>query len=424
MESRSSIRPGLAWALADAGLLTLVWTLLHLLRFGHPPPFHRGPFVVLPLLIVIQWVLGSYDALAARQSTYQDQLQRFVAAAFAVIAMFVIGYALSGKVLDISIGRGFLLPLLFSGLVSGMLIRALGTVRHVWQPQQRWLMMVTPEQRRFLAREVEQGGCEIPAALEWRPRQSRTSLAPMLPDLLRLDGIVLGAGPPLREADQRQLEGWQAQGLQLLPLLPWCERFLMRLPAELLPRDPAEREWMLSGARYWQRMRLKRLVDVLVAGVLLFPLAAVLAFLLLWRWLRGSRPSPLVHTLCLGRDARPFQQIRLAGGGSLQRTLAALPQLWNVLRGEMSLVGPRPITPSMQAEAEAVDPAFRLRLRMRPGLTGWGRISGAPSAEVDGLRWELQRDLYYLRHGGIKLDLTIMARAALQQLALFLGLKR
>lgn len=424
MESRSSIGPGLAWALADAGLLTLVWILLHLLRFGHPPPFHRGPFVVLPLLIAIQWVLGSYDALAARQSTYQDQLQRFVAAAFAVIAVFVIGYALSGKELDISIGRGFLLPLLFSGLISGILIRALGTVRHVWQPQQRWLMMVTPDQRRFLAREVEQGGCEIPAALEWRPRQSSSTLAPMLPDLLRLDGIVLGAGPPLREADQRQLERWQERGLQLLPLLPWCERYLMRLPAELLPIDPAEREWMLSGARNLQRMRLKRLVDVLVAAGLLPPLGAVLGTLWLGRRLRGRRPSPLVRTLCLGRDGRAFQQIRLAGGGRLQASLAALPQLWNVLHGEMSLVGPRPITPSMQAEAEAIDPAFRLRLRLRPGLTGWGRISGAPSAEADGLRWELQRDLYYLRHAGLKLDLTIMVRAALRQLALLLGLKR
>ena len=135
----------------------------------------------------------------------------------------------------------------------------------------------------------------------------------------------------------------------------------------------------------------------------------------------GDQSPLLVGTTCLGRSGVSFKQWRLASNPFSLSILNALPQILNVLSGEMALVGPRPVTPSVQGSLEQRDPAFHLRLRLQPGMTGWGRLSGAASQEVDALRWELQRDLYYLRHFSLDLDLFILFRAMIQQCLILAG---
>ncbi len=419
--SRRSVVTDFAWALLDGGLLTLIWMALHELRFGHLPPFHRGPFFVIPSLVGLQWFFGSYSALNDGQSCYRDHLQRYFFSTICVIAWFVVVYALSGKTLDISIGQGFLLPLLFSGLLSAMLIMLLESCRHFWQPQAKWLVMVSREQRALLAREVEHGGCEIPAALEWRPRRGSTSLPLQLPQLLEMNGVLLGRGGLLSENDQAVLLRWQEAGVELMPLLPWCERYLRRIPSELLPSDPADLEWMLRQTRHRHLNRLKTLMDWIIGLALLGPSAVLMMVLVIARFLEGYRRPLLVKTTCLGRAGVPFLQLRFAGDPFPVPALNSLPQVWNVLKGEMSLVGPRPVTADVQKVLEHKDQAFRLRLRLQPGMTGWGRLSGAASEEADSLRWELQRDLYYLCHFSLDLDLSILLRAATKQFLVMFG---
>ncbi len=410
-----------AWALLDAGVLALVWMSLHLVRFGHMPPFHRGPLGVIPALVGLQWVFGSYRALSDKQSGYRDHLQRYFASAICVIAWFVVGYAITGKSLDISIGQGFLLPLLFSGWISSLLMVWCESCRHFWQPQSRWLVMVSPAQRALLAREVEQGGFEIPVSLEWRPRAGSTSLPPQLSKLLNMDGVLLGPGGALSDQDLIVLHHWQDEGVDLMPMLAWCERYLRRIPSELLPADPAELEWMFRRPNHRHQRRLKALWAWFLALALLPLLAALILTMALLRAVQKDHRRLLVRTTCLGFAGEPFEQWRFASNPFPISALNALPQLWNVLRGEMALIGPRPVTPSVQDFLEARDPAFRLRLRLHPGMTGWGRLSGAASEEVDALRWELQRDLYYLCHMSFDLDLRILLRALLQSLFMLAG---
>jgi lipopolysaccharide/colanic/teichoic acid biosynthesis glycosyltransferase len=409
------------WAFLDAGVLALVWVALHLLRFGHVPPFHRGPLGVIPALVGLQWVFGSYSALNDKQSGYRDHLQRYFVSAGCVIAWFVVGYAITGKSLDISIGQGFLLPLLFSGWISALILVWCESCRHFWQPQSRWLVMVSPPHRALLAREVEQGGFEIPVSLEWRPRVGSTSLPPQLSKLLKMDGVLLGPGGTLSDQDLTVLHLWQKEGVDLMPMLSWCERYLMRIPSELLPADPAELEWMFRRPHHRHQRRLKVLTEWLLA-LALFPLLVALTLTMaLWRAVRRDQRRLLVRTTCMGFAGESFHQWRFASNPFPISALNALPQLWNVLRGEMALVGPRPVTPAVQDVLEARDPAFRLRLHLHPGMTGWGRLSGAASEEVDALRWELQRDLYYLCHLSFDLDLRILLRALFQSLFMLAG---
>ena len=100
---------------------------------------------------------------------------------------------------------------------------------------------------------------------------------------------------------------------------------------------------------------------------------------------------------------------RITGIGKMLRRsrMDELPQLWNVVRGEMSLVGPRPERPEFVREFLADDPAYAERFRVRPGITGLAQISAyyatAPSMK-------LRFDLMYMYHQSIWLDIQIMLR--------------
>jgi lipopolysaccharide/colanic/teichoic acid biosynthesis glycosyltransferase len=176
------------------------------------------------------------------------------------------------------------------------------------------------------------------------------------------------------------------------------------------------------------RDALKRLVDVLLASigsVLTAPLIAVLAVAI-----RVESPGHPIYTQTrAGRDGRPFMIYKLrtmvrgaeftgAGlaiqqgddritrvGAFLRRySLDELPNLWNVLRGEMSIVGPRP---TLLLQVEQYTERQRGRLAVKPGLTGWAQINGRAS-----LPWSerIELDLWYVRHRSLGLDLRIVFR--------------
>ncbi len=87
-----------------------------------------------------------------------------------------------------------------------------------------------------------------------------------------------------------------------------------------------------------------------------------------------------------------------------------LPQLWNILKGEMSVVGPRPERPEFVGPLSAVIPFYDERHLIKPGLTGWAQINFAYGASVADARRKLQLDLYYVKHTSFELDLVILLR--------------
>ncbi len=96
-------------------------------------------------------------------------------------------------------------------------------------------------------------------------------------------------------------------------------------------------------------------------------------------------------------------------GAFLRRAhLDELPQLWNVLRGEMSLVGPRPERPEFVVQLEKTIPLYRERLDVRPGITGLAQVHLPPDSDLESVRRKLAYDLYYVRRGGFWLDLRIL----------------
>jgi lipopolysaccharide/colanic/teichoic acid biosynthesis glycosyltransferase len=173
---------------------------------------------------------------------------------------------------------------------------------------------------------------------------------------------------------------------------------------------------------------IRRAVDIVVSATLLVLSAPVVAAAMTAIRLE-SRGSTLYRQRRIGRDGRPFDVLKLrtmvdgaehigAGlavdendsritrvGAFLRRTsLDELPNLLNVLRGEMSLIGPRPTVP---VQVERYTPRQRGRLAIRPGITGWAQVNGRAS-----LPWSerIELDLYYIEHRSLALDLRILWR--------------
>ena len=136
----------------------------------------------------------------------------------------------------------------------------------------------------------------------------------------------------------------------------------------------------------------------------------------------GGRPFALYKFRSMRRDAEADGEARWAAaadsrvtrvGRFLRRTrIDELPQLFNVLQGCMSLVGPRPERPSIVAGLQRQVPWYALRHHVRPGLTGWAQVRYPYGASVEDARAKLEFDLYYLKHASLFLDLDILLHTA------------
>ncbi len=101
--------------------------------------------------------------------------------------------------------------------------------------------------------------------------------------------------------------------------------------------------------------------------------------------------------------------------------LDELPQLWNVLKGEMGLIGPRPERPELAAKIGQAMPSFHQRLLVKPGVTGLAQVQLPADSDLQSVRLKLAYDLYYVREVSLTLDLRIVVGTGLHFFALALG---
>jgi lipopolysaccharide/colanic/teichoic acid biosynthesis glycosyltransferase len=112
-------------------------------------------------------------------------------------------------------------------------------------------------------------------------------------------------------------------------------------------------------------------------------------------------------------------------GWVLRRThLDELPQLFNVLKGEMSLIGPRPERPEFVATLERILPGYAARHAVLPGITGLAQVQLPPDTDIESVRNKLEYDLYFVRHWGLLLDVRICLATALHICGLSFALLR
>ena len=175
---------------------------------------------------------------------------------------------------------------------------------------------------------------------------------------------------------------------------------------------------------------VKRLIDIVLAAAALLVLLPLLPLVALAIWWEDKGP-PLYRQERMGLDGKSFQILKFRSmridaesstgpiwavkgdsrrthvGAFLRRTsLDELPQLWNVLLGEMSLVGPRPERPAFVHEFKHKVPQYMQRHRVRAGITGWAQVHGWRGNTS--IRRRIQYDIYYIENWSFMLDFKIL----------------
>ncbi len=248
---------------------------------------------------------------------------------------------------------------------------------------------------------------------------------------LRVSEIVLavrerrGGVLPLR-----QLLDCKLRGIRVMDLTSFYEREL-----GILKLDNLRASWLILGTGFDQglfRDMIKRTFDILVSLLLLITTLPILLLAMLAIFLesglpvfyrqervgQGGVPFTILKLRTMVRNAEKDGKPRWAGinddritrvGRFLRRSrIDELPQLFNVLRGDMSFVGPRPERPFFVQHLLEDIPYYDVRHSVKPGVTGWSQVRYPYGASVDDSLAKLQYDLYYVKNHSLFLDLLIL----------------
>ena len=248
---------------------------------------------------------------------------------------------------------------------------------------------------------------------------------------LRINEIIVavrqqrGGVLPLRSLLDCRLDGVRVTDLS---------RFFERVHGQV-PIESLKVSWLIYGNGYrqnWRRTFMKRVFDIVVAAFLLvltLPIMLMAALLILfedggpviYRQQRvGARGATftLLKFRSMRKNAEKDGKASWASendtritqiGRFLRRTrIDELPQLLNVLRGEMSFVGPRPERPEFVAMLTEQIPFYAVRHSVKPGLTGWAQVQYSYGATVEQSVKKLEYDLYYVKNHTLVLDLVIL----------------
>ncbi len=274
---------------------------------------------------------------------------------------------------------------------------------------------------------------QVHAALAGTPTVRPDELPDVLTERSVSEIILAMRQPPSGELLQTLL-ACQEAGIELVRVQTLIEQTLHRVPVDLLEPD-----WLMTDLADAMRLRDaswlgKRAVDLTggLLGLTLAALAAPVIALAIWldsrgpifyrqqRLGRAGVPFEIVKFRTMRRDAESPGEARWAHaddprvtrvGRLLRRTrLDELPQFLSVLKGDMSLVGPRPERAEFVERLQETIPFYRARLMVPPGITGWAQVNLPYGDSEDAARAKLEYDLYYVKHRSLLFDCAIMLR--------------
>ncbi len=313
-------------------------------------------------------------------------------------------------------------------------------------PTERLLIVGTSDAAATLARELferrSELGVELVGFVDSDPAKIGAAMinpgvigvVSDIPSIVRtkkVDRVVVSLADARGKLNMNELlEMKLNQGVRFDHLASVYEQYTGKIAVENLRPS-----WMIFSDGFRKSVVLsaiKRTVDVvlsLIGLILAAPLMAMVALAL-----RTMSPGPILYSQTrVGKDGRfftihKFRSMRVDAEAStgavwaqqgdprvtpigrvLRRTrLDELPQLWNVLKGDMSFVGPRPERPEFVADLTKQIPFYGQRHVVRPGLTGWAQVRHRYGASIDDSQEKLQYDLFYIKHMSTPFDLYIV----------------
>jgi exopolysaccharide biosynthesis polyprenyl glycosylphosphotransferase len=233
----------------------------------------------------------------------------------------------------------------------------------------------------------------------------------------------------------------QEAGVEVVPMPTVYEELLGRVPIQHLDSDWLIRSFVDEARVGGFYEMAKRMIDILIAitglsiCIILTPIAALIILVdsglpIIYNQIRSGKGNKLYYIYkfrTMFQDAEKDGRAHVAEendsrvtrtGVFLRRThIDELPQFWNVLLGDMSVVGPRAERPELITKYQEEIPFYRARLLVKPGITGWAQVNYGYSATIAQTIVKLEYDLYYIKHRNLLMDMLILFRTFSQVLA-------
>jgi exopolysaccharide biosynthesis polyprenyl glycosylphosphotransferase len=346
----------------------------------------------------------------------------------AVATFFIHPYVLTRPVIVLSLALGAALLMLMRITIARLLLHEALAVRAVLlsDTEPRAEIVSTLQAARFECRVIAQLVSPIDTEAQ------RAKLLTDVSDLVKRSGAqeLIISNNELRLVPGL-VEACLTKGVRVVSGGDLVERYMGRVPV-----DSIDVHWYLGLPEndLWKRPYavVRRMSDLVLSFVLSLPYLVLLPFLALL--IRLDSPGPIFHVQRrVGADGHEFNLLKLRtmgedaeadgaqfavpadpritrAGRFLRATrLDEFPQLLNIVRGDMSFIGPRPERPEFMADLEAKIPHFRSRLLVKPGLTGWAQVRSGYAGTIPELTRKLEYDLYYIKNRSLRLDLQILA---------------
>jgi sugar transferase (PEP-CTERM system associated) len=267
------------------------------------------------------------------------------------------------------------------------------------------------------------------------PDERQIDLAGSLLELamdLEVNEIVIAVDDRRRGLPVDDILDCKMSGIVIFDLLTFFEKETSRVNIDLL--HPS---WIYYSPGFYQGVISqdgKRLLDILASLLMILVFSPFIILVSLASLIESRGRDPVFyHQIRVGKDGRTFRvhkfrsmvtdaesdgvarwastndaRVTMLGAFIRKTRLDEIPQLFNVLRGDMSLVGPRPERPEFVQELEKAIPYYRERHRMKPGLTGWAQLRYQYGSTLDDAKQKLQYDLYYVKNANMFLDLVVL----------------
>lgn len=250
----------------------------------------------------------------------------------------------------------------------------------------------------------------------------------------RISDVVVAINGEIKGETFQTILDVQERGVEVMRMPILYEELTQRVPIEHLETDWVIRSFVDQVRVSGMYELSKRIMDILGGIVGMFIFLLVLPFISIAiimetgfpvfysqpRLGKGAKSFSILKFRTMTQNAEADGQPKIAEendprvtkvGNFLRKTrLDELPQFWTVVRGEMSLVGPRAERPELVAEYQKQIPFYRARLLVKPGLTGWAQINYGYVATVKETIVKLEYDLYYIKHRTLGMDFSIVLR--------------
>ena len=382
--------------------------------------------------LIVIWLVASY--FLGRYSQGQrlhrheraSRLAKTIAVAVISLAVIVVVVNWGLQIEDPRTLRDFVIP-----VIGGALLGSYGGQLAVSARQRRarrWLLIGNAREIQIISEELNRLPPRQKASIDMISTETNRTFQEFLER--DYEGVGISETAKIADPDIEKIVECRSKGLHVQDLVSWSEEYLQRVPPELFSSlwlTYAEGFQLQPGSWSW---RLKRFGDVVVSIALIVTTSPII--LLAAIAIKAEDGGPILYsqirTGLYGKAYRIWKlrsmrvsaesggatwasarDPRVTNTGRLIRRLRIdeLPQLLSVVRGDMSLIGPRPERPEIEVMLEQNIDHYRIRHWVRPGLSGWAQVCFPYGASVNDSRIKLSHDLYYIRHSNIFLDLLI-----------------